>query len=581
MTTAQSEILDAPHRTTRKPGRPMESRPMNSKILDRPPMHNADEIQRALGLLLAPDDVVELRVLEARTTSYRNPHVESGYFDDWGKLVEAAATIGKAKGWYVCLNPVNPALLARAANRIRPVGKEPTTSDSDILQRRWLPIDLDAVRPAGISATDEEHKAALDFALLIRDCLAAMGWPEPILADSGNGAHLLYRVDLPADDGGLVERCLKSLVAHFGARSDEVDLDTTVHNPARIWKLYGTLACKGDSTVERPHRLARLLAVPSTIEAVPSRLLEALAGSATVAEPSATRQAGNGHFNLDEWIARHGLQVDGPQPWRGSGRRWVFSVCPWNPEHRNRSAFIVQWPDGTIGAGCQHNGCAEKGWHDLRDVVEPGWREQRAERGNGVKGVYGVAPQRRKDEQEDPWPDPIDQAAYHGLAGQIVHLIEPHSEADPVAILAQCLVAFGSVIGRTAHFLAEADTHYSNLFITLVGTTSKGRKGTSWGQTGRVFGTVDQEWYQERVMGGLSSGEGLIWAVRDPIYKTENIKEKGRTVDTQEVLADAGVADKRLLALESEFGSVLKVIGRERNTLSAIIRQAWDTGTRC
>ncbi len=182
-------------------------------------------------------------------------------------------------------------------------------------------------------------------------------------------------------------------------------------------------------------------------------------------------------------------------------------------------------------------------------------------------------------DQQDPWPDPIDRAGYYGLAGEIVRLIEPHSEADPVALLAQFHVAFGNVIGRTAHFIAEADTHFCNLFISLVGTTSKGRKGTSWGQVRRVLNTVDPKWCEERIMGGLSSGEGLIWAVRNPIYKTEPVREKGRVVGSVEVLADAGVADKRLMVLESEFGSVLKVIGRERNTLSAIIRQAWDTGT--
>ena len=114
-------------------------------------------------------------------------------------------------------------------------------------------------------------------------------------------------------------------------------------------------------------------------------LLEAMAGPATTAEPTATRQPSNGRFDLDQWIARHGLQVDGPQPWRNGGRRWVFSVCPWNPEHRNRSAFIVEWPNGTIGAGCQHNGCSGKGWHDLRDVMEPGWRERRTGEAQGQR----------------------------------------------------------------------------------------------------------------------------------------------------------------------------------------------------
>ena len=151
---------------------------------------------------------------------------------------------------------------------------------------------------AGISSTNEEHKAALDFALTIRDHLTAAGWPEPISADSGNGTHLLYLVDLAADDGGLVERCLKVLAAHFGAMSEKVDLDTSVSNPARIWKLYGTPACKGDSTEERPHRKARLLVVPSTIEVVPVALLEALAGPATTAKPSAARQPSNGRFDL-------------------------------------------------------------------------------------------------------------------------------------------------------------------------------------------------------------------------------------------------------------------------------------------
>ena len=178
----------------------------------------------------------------------------------------------------------------------------------------------------------------------------------------------------------------------------------------------------------------------------------------------------------------------------------------------------------------------------------------------------------------DQWPAAIDDAAYYGLAGKVVKAIEPHSEADPVALLSQFIVGFGSIIGRTAHFKAEADSHFCNLFIALVGSTSKGRKGTAWGQVGRLLGAVDQEWL-ERIASGLSSGEGLIWAVRDPIYQTVPIKENRRIVGSQEVQIDSGVTDKRLVALEPEFGAVLRVIGRERNTLSAIIRQAWDSGT--
>jgi hypothetical protein len=224
------------------------------------------EIRRAWGVLSEPGDVRELRVLDAVTASDRRPHTESGYFDNADDLVQAALSIKNAKGFYLTVNPVKPALLARAKNRIRPVGKEPLTSDRDILKRCWLPIDLDAERPAGISSSEEEHQAALDHAIRVRDAMTAMGWPEPILADSGNGAHLLYRVDLPTDDGGLIQRCLNALAARFNIA--DVKVDTTTFNPARIWKLYGTPAGKGDSTEDRPHRLARLLCVPSNQEAV-------------------------------------------------------------------------------------------------------------------------------------------------------------------------------------------------------------------------------------------------------------------------------------------------------------------------
>jgi len=159
------------------------------------------------------------------------------------------------------LNPVNPALLARAANRVRPMTKgDSATSDSDILARRWLPLDLDPKRPSGISSTDDEHEAALARARQIRDALAAAGWPPPIMADSGNGAHLLYAIDEPSNDDGLVKRILEALAVRFD--DDLVSIDRSVFNPARIWKLYGTPARKGDSIPDRPHRLARILELP-------------------------------------------------------------------------------------------------------------------------------------------------------------------------------------------------------------------------------------------------------------------------------------------------------------------------------
>ncbi len=200
------------------------------------------------------------------------------------------------------------------------------------------------------------------------------------------------------------------------------------------------------------------------------------------------------------------------------------------------------------------------------------------DRGRSPRSVHVATAGESGAGKDDPWPDPPNEAAFRGLAGDFVRRIEPHSEADPTAIMGQFLVCFGNVVGRSAHFVAEADQHYANLDMCLVGATSKGRKGSSIGHVLRTIESVDPTWRNERVQSGLSSGEGLIWAVRDPIYKRQPVKEKGRTVDYEEVEVDPGVMDKRLLTLESEFASVLKVMGRERNTLSAIIRQAWDTG---
>lgn len=177
-----------------------------------------------------------------------------------------------------------------------------------------------------------------------------------------------------------------------------------------------------------------------------------------------------------------------------------------------------------------------------------------------------------------PWPAPLAQEAFHGLAGRFAHAIEPHTEADIAAVLVQFLVAFGNAIGSSAHYLVEADQHRMNLFAVMVGTTSKGRKGTSWGHVRRRLGAVDPTWAKERLLSGMSSGEGLIWAVRDPIYKHEAVKRSGRVTDYQDVLVDKGVEDKRLLVVEAEFASTLQVIRREGNTLSPLVRQAWDTG---
>ena len=216
-----------------------------------------EEILRTCRLLMAPGAVHELRIPKAG----RHGTI-SGYFDSIEALADAVLPLdGTVPAIYVTLSPCNPALLARAANRLRERA-ETTTSDADVLRRRWLLLDFDPLRPAGISSTNREHGRAISAACGAWDDLRGAGFPDPVVADSGNGAHLLYRLDLPNDSGAT--DLIKGILAGVAARCapDDIAVDQTVFNAGSITKLYGTMACKGDNVPERPHRRSRLLEIP-------------------------------------------------------------------------------------------------------------------------------------------------------------------------------------------------------------------------------------------------------------------------------------------------------------------------------
>jgi hypothetical protein len=152
------------------------------------------------------------------------------------------------------------------------------------------------------------------------------------------------------------------------------------------------------------------------------------------------------------------------------------------------------------------------------------------------------------------WPAAPAKDAFHGLPGAIVEKIAPNTEGDPVAILTQLLVCCGALIGRGAHFQVEATLHHPNQFLLLIGETSRGRKGSALDHVTRLLGEVDPA-FGARLATGLSSGEGVVWKVRDG--------------DGQ----DPGAADKRVLIIETEFASVLKSASRETSTLSSTLRR--------
>lgn len=192
---------------------------------------------------------------------------------------------------------------------------------------------------------------------------------------------------------------------------------------------------------------------------------------------------------------------------------------------------------------------------------------------NAVAQARTLAPTR--------WPS-RPEGAFYGPMGEAARAIEPLTEADPMAVLVQLVVAFGNAVGRGPRVVLGSIRQWANLFAVIVGKSSKSRKGTSWENASEIIAGADETWASDRIKSGLSSGEGVIHAVRDPIIIREPIrdggKKTGRVLSYQEVEEDPGEIDKRLLVVEGEFARALKVASRKENVLSPVLRGAWDTG---
>jgi hypothetical protein len=234
-----------------------------------------ESILKTFEVFHEPGDVVEVRVPNAGRSG-----TISGYFNDPDAFTDAIMRLEREQysGIYFTINRINKDLIARSANTLMHYAKS-TTADKDVERRCWLPIDLDPDRPAGISSSEEEHEAAIQLAFDIRNGLMERGWAKDafVIADSGNGTHVLVRIDLPNDEEStnLIRRCLNVLSLQYGGK---IKVDGTMFNASRIIKVYGTVARKGSSTKERPHRQAWIIDAPekSDVVAITKEQLESL-----------------------------------------------------------------------------------------------------------------------------------------------------------------------------------------------------------------------------------------------------------------------------------------------------------------
>jgi hypothetical protein len=181
--------------------------------------------------------------------------------------------------------------------------------------------------------------------------------------------------------------------------------------------------------------------------------------------------------------------------------------------------------------------------------------------------------------RDDSWPEPMEEAALHGVAGDFIRIIRNSTEADPHAILIALLAGVGCMMGRQSYFTVEATKHHPRLFAVVVGESSRSRKGTATDRVLDLLERVDPLFVQRNRYSGLSSGEGLIHATRDQRVETVEVSERGGPRRAEEQVVDSGVSDKRLFVVESEFASALRCAGREGSILSAILRDAWDGKT--
>jgi len=330
------------------------------------------EILDAASLLHEHGEVVELRALGKNERGYKE--TASGYYDDLEKLAADAASLDCGhRNVYATLNPVLSDLLARRMNRYEG-GQVEATKDEHIVNRRWLPLDFDPVRPSGIASTTAEYEAAMELAARVAGEMSERhGWPAPIVANSGNGAHLLYAVDLPNDheSSELVQRVLNHCKAQF--ENEFVNIDTAVGNPSRIWRLYGTTNKKGENLTERPHCLSAIISVPKRRIVVPREALQAFAPAIDPLPRCTSSSRTNVALDVEQWLQDHAVEVRNHGPYQngnGAVYRYQIHTCPLCGES-DGSAVIVKMGSGALAYKCHHNRCAGKGWKDFRGAIEP------------------------------------------------------------------------------------------------------------------------------------------------------------------------------------------------------------------
>lgn len=324
---------------------------------------NVIEIRKFFEIIKDNHKLTEIRILGDKGRTY------SGYFTDVEKLIEAIKPY-ENYNIYFTLNAINDACASRSQSNQMMLNPKNTTSDSDIIGREWVLIDLDPKRPSDTNATEVEKLKAQVIVNRIYAFLDAQGFCKPIVCDSSNGYHLLYRVIMSntPEKTELVKNFLNALSIMFS--TDEVEVDTAVFNASRICKLYGTMSRKGSNTADRPQRESRIHRIPKEIKPTSYTLLEKVVQMIPQPEKPSYSNNYNPTFNIDDFIRRNNIEVD-REMLVGGTRKILLKECPFDSNHKSPDSAIFVLSNGAIGFKCFHNSCQGNSWHTLREKYEP------------------------------------------------------------------------------------------------------------------------------------------------------------------------------------------------------------------
>lgn len=304
----------------------------------------------------------------------------SGYFKSFDNLctqLEPFTNMDDEQIYFV-LNQIDSSCYARPQCEKFLKSVKVSTNDNDIVRRKFLMIDCDAIRKSSTNSSDSEYNAALQKARDIFRFLREQGFDDPIVCTSGNGAHLQIPVDLPNDEETteIVKRFYKFLGSQF--TDNQVDIDQKVYNLARLCKTYSTTAKKGANLPERPWRKAEILYIPKELKPTPIEKIKELADLAPKEEPKVApnrrpmQQGKNQQFDLVFWLNQYGIEYR--EVLQGGTTKYELKHCPWESEHSSIKEYesaLFQNADGQITFSCYHSHCHDKTWFDFRKIYEP------------------------------------------------------------------------------------------------------------------------------------------------------------------------------------------------------------------